>query len=142
VVSYEPSPGGTSRLAGLSSHERHAQGVFIRRAVDERLEGMERSMTFALYGTGEVRGASQRIVSREFSRLVKRQGLGSALVARYFERTGHRHTQAQLGSQFGLSQQMVARLDGVVCDALNDCRIGAERRLEELFVRTGVAEGL
>jgi hypothetical protein len=142
ICMYGVPSGSTGRMSGMSAHEKHAQGALIRRAVETRLSGVELSLTFAIYGNGAVRGMAIREVVREFAPLVKRAGLGRELVMRYFERVGHQYTQAQLAAQFGLSQQTVSRLERMVGDALDDARQSAERRLEAMFLRTGIAEGL
>lgn len=137
-----PSVGGSGRLSSLSPHEKHAQGALIRRAAEQRLRGMDLAVTFAFYGSGQIRSAAIREVGNEVAKLVRKPGLGVELAKRQFSRNGIRRTLADLSKEFGLSVSQVQRLDKAVGDEIDRLRLSAETQLERLFVATGIAEGV
>lgn len=137
-----PRRAGNSRLLGLTAHDKHAQSALIRRAVEERLRGLDLALTLAYYGSGPTRDAAVKVVCKKVAKLIRRPGLGRALAQRHFSRNGVRVSQAQLGLQYGLSQQTISRLDREVADEIDRLRVLAERRLEHVFIATGVADAL
>lgn len=142
VCMFGVPEGSSGRLRGLSAHEKHAQGALIRRAVEQRLTGMELSVTFAFYGFGAVRSMAIREVTRHIAPLIKKSGLGRELVLRYFNSADRRRMQQSIAVEFFLSQQTISRLALTVGRAIDELRISTEERLEAMFVSTGIAAGL
>lgn len=135
-----PTVGNSGRLSNFSPQEKHAQGALIRKAAEQRLRGMDLAITWAYYGTGEVRATAIHEVSKEVAKLVRRSGLGMELAKRHFSRNGIRKSQEQLAKEFNVSQQTASRLDILVANEIDRLRMVAEQRLEQLFVSTGIAE--
>lgn len=134
--------GSSGRLSNLTPHEKHAQGALIRKAAEQRLNGMDLAVTFAFYGSDKARSTAIRIVSKEVAKIVRRSGLGVELAKRNFSRNGVRKTQEELAEEFGLAQSTISRLDAAVGKEIDRLRLLAEARLEQLFVDTKIAEAV
>lgn len=139
---FAPPEGGNGRLVNMSAHEKHAQGALIRKAVEERLVGIELAVTLAEYSSGKSRSAAINEVAREVAKLIHNKRLGYELAKRHFSRNGVRRSQQDIGAEFGKSQQTISRLDAIVGNEIDRLRRATESRLEHLFVRTGIAAGL
>ena len=142
TANYLPPSGKPGRFTGLSVHDQHAQGALIRRMVETRLEGIELAMTFADHGNGAVHHRAVRDVARHLRNIVRRTGLVGPLVERHFSKDGNRRTQRELAAEFNLSERTLIRLDKDVGDAIDGLRTATEKRLEALFVHSGICDSL
>jgi len=137
-----PSVGGSGRLSSMSPQEKHAQGALIRKAAEDRLDGIDVAVTFAFYGTGELRKQAVKEVTAEVAKSIRKTGLGSELCYRYFSTIADRKSQQQLATEYGLSQQMISVLEISVGNAIDALRTATEQKLESMFVQSGIAESV